>query len=422
MLRTNKTIIILATIVVLLTQFACQTLIPTTNIEPSPTPVPSFTSTVQPTTTEPTPTEAFVDISQFSDEEIMTGIQYTLDDYADAYTNNKPELIDYIVDTTNKPFRRIVRSRFDDYQKSSSAGTIRFSYKLLDINRRDYGFVIAHFETRGGYHADWPFRYLGDHWVLTEPTVEQVGEPVTTETEYFTFTAYPWADDVNNRIIELVEQARQNVKDVLGKVPDEKANVIILPIYGLRPGNSSNAIASYSSGQGSLKNVIQIYTPNSYAYSFYDPSIGWDGDLSATLTHEYTHMTHLLSFNKAGRLADWMSEGLAEFVAGKTDNKYFACSAVKSGTLIPILDESDAVYKQDLMHMYLLKQDFSLSYDFATSLVDYTVEKHGGLDGFWKLANALDETSDFKKAVTQAFGISYDKYNQGWQTWLKRQC
>ena len=116
------------------------------------------------------------------------------------------------------------------------------------------------------------------------------------------------------------------------------------------------------------------------------------------------------------------SEGLAEYVAGETNNKSYACSAVRSGTFIPILDESGVVRKQDLMHMYQLDKDFSLSYDFATSLVDFTVEKYGRLNGFWKLANALDKTGDFKKAVKEAFGISYDNYNQEWQKWLKTQC
>jgi len=118
-----------------------------------------------------------------------------------------------------------------------------------------------------------------------------------------------------------------------------------------------------------------------------------------------------------------MSEGLAEYVSGVAkENTYWACDAVNSGTFIPILDESGVVRKQDLMHMYSLEKNFGLSYDFATSLVQFTVDKYGGLDGFWKLANALDDSGDFKKAVQNAFGIPYDEYNTNWQKWLKDQC
>ena len=252
--------------------------------------------------------------------------------------------------------------------------------------------------------------------------MEQVGAPVITETDHFTFTTYPWADDVNQQIMDMMETARTDAEKVLGQAPKEKANVKIMPIYGLSPYNPMNAIALYNKNGGALDNIIEVYTPSSFAFSFYDPAIGWDGTLQQTLTHEYTHMVHARVFDNAGRLSDWMSEGLAEYVAGADENLYWACDSVRSGTLIPILDESDVVSKQDLMHMYTLDQDFGLSYSFAHSLVTFTVENYGGLDGFWKLANALDDTGDFKEAVQASFGITYEEYNQKWQEWLKLQC
>jgi hypothetical protein len=221
--------------------------------------------------------------------------------------------------------------------------------------------------------------------------------------------------------MELMETARQNVGK-LGKIPDEKANVEILPIYGLHPFDSMEAIASYWQGSVVTDDEIQIYTPYSYSYSYFDPELGWEEELEQTLTHEYTHMTHAHSFNNAGTLADWMSEGLAEYVAGADQNSYWACDAMVSGTFIPIMDETGNVYKQDLMHMYLLEENFGLSYDFSTSLVEFTVENYGGLDGFWKLAETLDKTSDFKTAVHETFGISYAEFNNQWQAWLKKKC
>jgi hypothetical protein len=413
---------ILVFAILITSQLACKTL---SSISSAPQPPQTFATPTAPVNTETpmvvsTPTDTSIDISRFSDDEIMTGIQEAVDAYAAAYTNNDPNLLEQFIDQQNKPFRRIVRSRFDDFQSSYAGGKINFQYDVVSIQRREYGYVLAHIESPGSNlkDMDWLYRFNEDRWVLTEPTVEQVGKPVTTATEHFNFTMYHWSDDVNPQIVDMMENAYQQVKTVLGKAPEEKANVKILPIYGLTPFNPMMAIALYSSGQ----NDIEVYAPFSYAYGSYDPALGWDGELQGTLTHEFTHMTHQVVFGKAGKLADWMSEGLAEYVAGATDNKYYACTAFKSGTLIPILDESGAVYKQDLMHMYLLQQDFGLSYDFATSLVDFTVEKHGGLDGFWKLAHALDDTGDFKKAVQQAFGISYEQYNQEWQKWLKGLC
>ena len=419
-MKINKTIKILLALAVLLTsQLACQALLPPTQATSTPSALSTTTHTAVP---QPVDTNNANDISQFTDEAIRAGVQAALDLYADAYSQNKPELLEQAVDQENKPFRRIVRSRFDDYQISSTGGQGQFQYKLLDIERREFGYVIAHFRTHGGYEANWPFRYLDDRWVITEPTVEQIGEPVTTETENFVFTSYPWADDVNQQIMDMMETARTNAVKVLGQAPTEKANVKIIPIYGLSPFNPMNAIALYNKNGAAQENTIEVYTPSSFAFSFYDPSVGWDGELQRTLTHEYTHMIHARVFDNAGRLSDWMSEGLAEYVAGADENLYWACDSARSGTIIPILDESDAFAKQDLMHMYLLEQDFGLSYSFAHSLVSFTVENYGGLDGFWKLANALDATGDFKKALQVAFGVSYEEYDLKWRDWLERQC
>jgi hypothetical protein len=419
MKRTKLLNALTAFCVLLASQLACQTLIPSMEAMSTPGPTLTEVASIQPNT----PTMLSTASSTLSDDEIMTGIQQSLDLYAQAYNENKPELLTQVVDQENKPFRRIVNSRFDEFQKSSDAGQIHFKFHLLDIQKREFGYVIAHFEMDGYYvEANWPFRTAAGNWVLTEPTVEQVGEPVTTETEHFIFTTYPWADDVNPKIMEMMETARNNVENVLGKVPDEKANVRIMPIYGLNPFNPMGAIALYNREQGDTKNLIDVYTPNSYAFSFYDPTLGWDGELQSTLTHEYTHMTHARSFNNAGRLSDWMSEGLAEYVSGAEERKADACYAFHSGTFNPIVDESEVVYKQDLMHMYTLEKNFGLSYSYATSLVYFTVENYGGLDGFWKLANALDKTSDFTEAVPEAFGISYEEYNKKWQDWLRKQC
>lgn len=399
---------ILALTILISSQFACQTLSSPTATESAPptqTPVPASSA-------EP---------AKLSDDEIKAGIQASLDMYAQAYNDNNADLLDQVVDQENKPFRRIVTSRFNDYQKSSQAGGT-FQYTLISIEKRDFDYVIATFATRGGFHADWAFRLLNGTWIITEPTVEQVGAPVITDTEHFTFTTYAWAGDVNQQIMDMMETARANVEKVLGQAPKEKANVKIMPIYGLSPFNPMNAIALYDKNGSAIEDTIEVYTPSSFAFGFYDPAIGWNGELQKTLTHEYTHMVHARVFDKAGRLSDWMSEGLAEYVAGADENLYWACDSMRSGTLIPILDESGAFPKQDLMHMYTLEKDFGLSYSFAHSLVAFTVDNYGGLDGFWKLANALDDTSDFKKALQSAFGITYEEYNQKWQEWLKQQC
>lgn|GEM_PF-1014192 len=417
--------LVLAVLALVLTQLACKAVMggsaPTPDSQVQVvTPTPRIVVITATSSTGGTPGDN--PLAQFSDEQIKDGIQKSLDMYAQAYNENDPALLEKVVDQDNKPFKRIVRSRFNDFQKSFQAGSYFFKNTLLSINRREYGYVIAHYQDEGGWQADWPYRFNGNNWVLTEPGVDQIGKPVTTETEHFTFITYPWNEDVNQKIMDLMETARQQVQERLGKAPAEKATVRIVPIYGLDPFGAMQAIAWYSADGEGNGDLIHIYAPNSYAYSYYDPAVGWDGELQQTLTHEYTHMAHRRNFDLTGRLADWMSEGLAEYISQAPNDVQSACFAFKAGDIIPILDESGVLDKQDLMHMTSLQKNTGLAYAYSDALTTFVVEKHGGLDGFWKLAKQIDATGDFKKAVKAAFGVSYESFNKEWESWLKNQC
>ena len=133
---------IVALAILISSQIACQTLTnPTATTEPAPA-------------TQTLPPSSPTDSVSLSDDEIKAGIQASLDLYAQAYNENDPDLLEQIVDQENKPFRRIVTSRFDDFQNSSGAGTGTFSYTLISINKREFGYVIAQFSTVGGYPAN----------------------------------------------------------------------------------------------------------------------------------------------------------------------------------------------------------------------------------------------------------------------------
>jgi hypothetical protein len=356
-----------------------------------------------------------------SQTDIKRALQTAVDLYARAYNENKLDLLQQAVDQTNLPFRRLVQTRFEDFQKSFLRGKFRLSLTVTDVQPLEQGFALAHLKLRNGGDADWLFRQVNDRWVLSEPTVEQVGQVKQVETDHFIFNTYPWADDVNATVIELMENARDRVADRLGKAPDEQALVDIMPIYGLRPGDSPNAVAYYDErSRNADQDRILIYAPQSYLFGFYDPDDGWETDLENVLTHEYTHLVHNRSFDNAGELADWMVEGLAEYVSGAA-SEYELYQAVKDDHIIPIVDQTSSIMeRQDLGHMYTLKEDMSLAYALAHSLIVYIDNEYGGLDAFWKLAHAYDKHQDMDEALRDAFGISYEEFDRGWRAWLKQ--
>lgn len=367
----------------------------------------------------PTQAAAPATTSAPTDDDIKAGIQQTLDRYAQAYNDNQPDLLKQVIDQSNLPFRRLVQGRFDSYQKSIFVGQITFDYKVNSIKPRDLSFVQAQVaRASDGAVADWLFRQVNGKWLLSEPTEEQIGKRVTIKTEHFVYYTYPWADDINPKLEQLMENARAKVLERLGKVPDTQPNVYILPIFGVGSPQDPGVLAYYDRAMRGVARMV-IFAPESFSFGFYDPGQGWEPELQGTLTHEYTHLVNNASFTPIARMSDWMVEGLAEYVS---DNPRAGevREAVQSGNIIPIIDTSGQFNKQDLDHLSILDQDVSLAYGLAYSLVAYVNETYGGMDGYWKLVQTFDKQQNLDNALQEAFGISYDQFDKDWRAWLKQ--
>ncbi len=97
---------------------------------------------------------------------------------------------------------------------------------------------------------------------MSEPTEEQIGVRQEIESEHLTFHIYPWSADINPKMMDLMEQARTNVLQQLGQVPDERALVTIKPIFGVGSLVASNMWASYLRDVQGLH--IEVFAPGSY--------------------------------------------------------------------------------------------------------------------------------------------------------------
>jgi hypothetical protein len=354
------------------------------------------------------------------EDAIKQSIQQTLDNYARAYNENNKDLLYQAIDPASGPFRRLVVSRFENDQESIFGGAFNYNLVVGKLTQRDLGFVTAQVLFRGtSQGAEWTFRNVQNAWLLSEPTERQIGERVKTETEHFIFYTYPWSEQVNDEIKDLMERAYTQVVERLGKAPETKAEVTIRPIFGIGTTSSSGTLAWYMRGSNQDRDRIVVYAPQTYSYGFYNLDNGWQPKLEQTLVHEYTHLVNHRSFVPMHRMSDWMIEGIAEFVS-ESARTFEVAEAVRRDQIIPIIDSEDGVNRQDLTTLTRLRQDVSLAYGLSYELVAYIDENHGGLDGFWKLAEAYDKAQDLDKALREAYGISYDEFDAGWRAWLKQ--
>lgn len=380
---------------------------------PSPTVI-----TAAPTVAVPLP-EGMVDLRA-----AWTGIQATLDDLARAYNTGDAELLRTTVDQSNVPLRRLVQERFDAYQRASVGGGSAFAYRVTGVEPRDLGFVLAHINTASGLRADWLFREVDGRWRLSEPTEEQLGERFNIESEHFVFHTYAWSGDANQELVAMMEQARDQVVTRLGREPEGRYNVYVRPIFGLTPPADAGALAWYQAATRPRGDRIEIYAPGSYAFGAYNPDEGWQGLLGQVLVHEYTHLVHLRSFPEYYGLSDWMSEGLAEYVADNPRAEIVS-AAVREGRIIPIVDRSNVTAPQDLDHLSLLECDVGLAYGLAYALTAHIVERYGGIEGFWKLAGAMRRApgtgaARYDGAMGEVFGVSFAEFDAGWREWLRQ--
>ena len=356
-----------------------------------------------------------------AEETTKAGIQTTIDRYSKALRSSDAALLDSTIDPKSGPFRRIVVGRFEAMQKSALASAMpSINWKITKVESLALGFVRATLD-RGDVTDVWTFREVDGKWLLSEPSTTQLGKTVTTKSEHFTFRTYLWADDVNADIMQLMEQARAIVEKKLGRAPDTKPLVSILPTVGSGPAMNSNFVAFYSPTAANRgPDRIFITTPTSFTYGGYDTAGGWKPWLLQTLTHEYTHLVNNRSFTPIHRLPKWMTEGLAEYISDSSRPGMVAL-ALERDALIPLLDPApvDSTSPQDLEHWDLLQRDTLLAYAEGYSLVHLIVERHEGLTGFWKLAAAYDKEQNLDKALQKAYGISYQDFDREWREWLK---
>lgn len=349
---------------------------------------------------------------------ISAQIQSTLNDYNAATENNDKTLFMTTIDQKNWVVRDSFSASFDDVQRSGFPKTVKLGMTLINIEQKDEDLVLAHIERdRDGWRADWFFRKAGETWVISEPTEEEAGAPYVTTSGNYTFITYPIADDVNGKIIALMSNAEEHVRRDLGEAPTGRIDITVYPLISISPLRSGGLSTWQINPLADGTDRIDMTTPASWQFGFYDPQTGWESDIKLLMSHELARIAYVRNFGNPGQGADWFFEGLAEYVAG-FDEMPDVIAAVQNNAIIPIVDASSSNIKIDLAHFENLDNTF-LAYGLSESLVTFIVEKHGGMESFWKLAKAYDQTQDMDKALQDTLGISYEQFDASWREWLK---
>ena len=374
-------------------------------------------ATAEPTA-EPTPEAATA--TEQSDDEIRAALQETVDIWSQAYEQNDPNMLRQAIDTRAPTLRRILADQM------SAGGGRDWNPVVVDFEQRDHGYILAHLDV-GGYIYTATFRQVKGKWLLSEPRRAELGKKKKIETEHVTFEYYPWDEDVAPQVASMLEDAYAFAAGKLGRSPDKKIKAQLNPTADLAK-TIGIALAFYRTGsirQERIVNVV-INSPNSFPGGRYDRETGWQPQMAETLNHEFIHLFHDCCFANGVFQNPWMSEGLAVYLTeGGHTNRYMSrvIRAVQNDAIIPIWAPRPAPGRipKHLEEWDELNEDERLTaYGLSATLVDYIVTNYGGIEGFWKLALDYEQSHDIKVSVPNAYGISFEEFEQGWMEDLKK--
>lgn len=362
----------------------------------------------------PTPTPT-------ADDELFISaqIQNTLNDYNTALEKNDKKLFMTTVYQGHQTLTEAFSMSFDYMEDSGYVKTVKLGMTVIAVEPKGQGLVLAHIQrNRDGWRLDLPFRRTADRWVISEPFAVEAGAPQSTVSGNYTFITFPFAEDVNQKIIPLLTKAQDHVLKDMGQVPAGKVEITIYPAASISPVGCSPSGWNISKTAGSADSIY-IISPESFCSNFYDLQKGWEPDIEMLLTHELARIAYVRNFENPGQGADWFFEGMAEYVAGY-DEMPDVIAAVQNDAILPIIDTSSADQKNDLAHFANLGYP-SAAYGLSESLVTFIVEKYGGMDTFWALARSFDKTQDMKTAIKDTLAINYEEFDTAWRTWLKEE-
>jgi hypothetical protein len=329
--------------------------------------------------------------------------------YYKALDEGDIQLFDRAVDQTNPHWKRVQNEQFGLWAQyftdiearvtevrraSSNFYTVK---ALLDLRLESGGAGRAYHEVT--------VRRVGAEWKLSEPTVRELGKRLKKVGEGVTVEYYEWDARQARKVLQLGERALKVASEVVDVRPRRNVRLQLVPAYAASPWDVAGESVGYYST--ATPNTLYLRSPGSYGFGLYRHDESPYDELYGTTVHE---LTHLLGDRRVpiSKLPDWLTEGLAEWTAGRGPT-YEVARAIQ---------EDDLWDVQALQNFSLLSDDVGLAYGQSYELVDYLIEERG-LRGYWRLADRYARTERLEPAIRQALGMGWGEFERGWLRWLR---
>ena len=379
---------------------------------------PQRRATSVPITTTPISTRlTSVPVATVSNDLTALGIQATLDQYGAIVRAKQNDRLASVLDPSSpNPLSRLLLGLTESYQDPVITDLSRVSFRIKGWKQRGPQLVAATVElTWDGRHYLWLFREVTGRWLFTGVMPDELGERHTETYGSINITYYAWDTALVQALLPQLSGGVKQVQDTLG-VPS--INPINVSLYPELTASSEHGKGEYQSGGLQDRNRISLITYG-LAFGSYNPWQTFDQSVATVFRHEYTHQLNdtVPGLPSMDAMPIWMSEGLAEYVAG---DDHLAVPAFRDIALNNKLPSVCTLESFDETRRGIL-------YGTAQQITSYIVSVKGGLPMFWKLAEKYRNTpgSGAKRigeALEATFGQSCDEFDSAWQAWSRQRA
>lgn len=371
--------------------------------QPSPPPAPAITATpARPEQAQGQPTTA--------------GIQATLDRYASIVQSGQADDVRAIVDPKASAVQRIMTGITNELQAQVPPDAALAFTAFTVIERTPTLAEVLVERSWDQRRYAWLFRLVDGQWLLAQPTREELGAEHVVDTDGLSLHYHGWDAQLAQNLLPRFVEARQHVLTTLGVQTDSPVIVTLRSTLG--PGDEGGK-GVFIAGKEPARDRIDLFTVGA-AFGSFGPEETWEQALSAVLAHEYTHRvnTRAPELQPMDEMPSWMTEGLAEYVAGQEhlDVPAFR-QLVLDDTMLSLcaLNEPNPTASRGVL------------YGFSQQAVAYIVEQRGGLSAFWNLAAVYRTTPGggkerMERAVTTSWGEPCGAFDQAWHAWMRQRA
>lgn len=381
---------------------------------PVQSPVVNPTSGIEPTlaaTATTFPTQ--VATTATTEDAVLAGIQETLNRYVVAVRAEKNESIDALIDP-NGPIaiRRLMQDLGQGYRQQSAFNVPNANLRVQSWTLRtpEVAEAVVQRTWDERLHV-WLFRKHADTWLFTAPTDAELGETLTLSKDLINLTYRAWDKELAAELLPELIAGAQRVQETLGVTQMGPITVVLQPQLSAA---STLQKGEYKRATTPDKDTILLFTFGLSFGSFY-PWEAFPQSVATVFRHEYTHRVNdrATTLVPLSAMPTWMSEGLAEHVSGEDH------LAVPEFRLLAADDSLMSIC--DLVSPPT-EISAGILYGTAQQATTFIIEAQGGLQAFWRLAEAYRKTPGggverMSQALQTGLGRSCSDFDREWHAW-----